>query len=89
MDAEEDVATNGSYVTLITLSPVQPEEPIIGDTIIRGEPTEDCLAEVGTLIPIEEEEGVSDSESKEVPEENEDPLPIREQPPAYYPVCGQ
>ena len=88
VDAEGDVATNGSYVTLITSSPVCPEEPIVGDNS-PGEPAVECLAEAGTLVPIEEVEEVPDSESEEVPEENEEPLPIREQPPGYSPVRGQ
>ena len=59
----------------------------MGDAGEREEPTEDRLDEVRTLIPIEEvEEVVPDSESDEVPEENKNPLPIREQPPAYSPV---
>jgi len=82
-DAEGDIATNGSYVTPVSLSPVCPEELVIGDAIERGEPTGDCLDEVRTLVPIEENEEVPNSESDEVPEENEDPLPLREQPPAY------
>ena len=86
LDAEGDVATNGSYVTLISSSPVRPKDPIIGDAMERREPTGDRLDEVRTLIPIEEAEEVPDSESDEVPEENRDPLPIREQPPAYSPV---
>ena len=89
MDAEGVIATDGSYVTPIMSSPVHPEEPIVGDAIDGGESTGDRLAEVGTLIPIEELEEVPDSESDEVPEENEEPLQVREQPPAYSPVCGQ
>jgi len=85
-DAEEDVATDGSYVTPITSSPVRPEGPIVGDAVEREEPTGDRLDEVRTLVPIEEVEDVPDSESDEVPEENENPLPVREQPPAYSPV---
>jgi len=89
-DADGDVATDGSYVTPITSSPVRPEEPIVGDAVEREEPTGDRLDEVRTLVPIEEVEDVPDSESDEVPEENENPLPVREQPPAYSPVrCGQ
>ena len=85
MDTEGDVATDGSYVTPITLSPVRPEEPIVGDNSL-GEPAVERLAEAGALIPIEEVEEVPDSESDEVPEENEEPLPVQEQPPAYAPV---
>ena len=89
MDAEGDVATDGSYATLTTLSPVRPEELIVGDNSL-GEPAEERLVEAGTLVPIEEvEEVVPDSESDNVPEENEDPLQVREQPPAYSPVRGQ
>ena len=84
VDAEEDVTTDGSYVTPTTSSPVRPEEMIVGDTADGpGEPTGDRLAEVGTLVPIEEVEETPESDSDEVPEENEDPLQIREQPPAY------
>jgi len=83
LDAEGDVATDGSYVTPISSSPVHPEEPVIGDAVERREPTGDRLDEVRTLVPIKEAEEVPDSESDEIPEENRDPLPIREQPPAY------
>jgi len=86
VDAEGDLATDGSYVTPISSSPVRPEELIVGDTVERGEPTGERLDEVRTLIPIKEIDEVSDSESEEVPEENKEPLPIREQPPAYSPV---
>ena len=85
MDAEGDLATNGSYVTPISLSPVRPEESIVGDNS-PGEPAVEHLAEAGTLVPIEEIEEVPDSESEEVPEENEEPLQICEQPSAYSPV---
>jgi len=85
MDAkgDVDVATDGSYATPTTSSPVRPEEPIVGDAIDGGELTGDRLAEVETLVPIEETNEVPDLESKEVPEENEEPLQIQEQPPAY------
>ena len=86
LDAEGEPATNGSYVTPSSSSPVHPEEPIVGDTVERGEPTEERLDGVRTLIPIEEIEEVPDSELDEVPEENETPLQVREQPPAYSPV---
>jgi len=86
LDAEGEPATDGSYVTLSSSSPVHPEEPIVGDTIERGEPTEERLDGVRTLIPIEEVEEVPNSESDEVPEENKTPLQVREQPPAYSPV---
>jgi len=82
-DAEGDVATDGSYVTPVSSSPVCPEESVVGDAVEREEPTGERLDEVRTLVPIEETEEVPDSESDEVPEENRDPLPIREQPPAY------
>jgi len=86
-DADGEIDTDGSYVTPISSSLVHPEEPVVGDAIERGEPTGDCLDEVRTLVPIEEVGEVPDSESDEVPEENENPLLIREQPPAYSPVC--
>jgi len=87
VDAEGDPATDGSYVTPSSLSPVRPEEPIIADTMEGRELTGGCLDEVRTLVPIDEvEEVIPDSEPDEVPEENENPLPIREQPPAYSPV---
>ena len=78
------------YVTPAMSSPVRAEdELIVGDAIDGpGEPAEDCLAEAGTLVPIKEIEEVPDSESDEVPEENNEPLQVREQPPAYSPVCG-
>ena len=64
-DAEGDVATDGSYVTPITSSPVRPEVSIVGDAMEAGEPTEDRLDEVRTLVPIEEvEEVVPDSITK-------------------------
>ena len=85
-EGDVDVATDGSYVTPPMLSPVRPEEPIVGDAVERVEPTGDRLGKVRALVPIEEVEDVPDSESDEVPEENENPLPIREQPPAYSPV---
>jgi len=84
MDAEGDPVTDGSFATPTTSSPVCPEEPIVGDTVEREESTGDRLDEVRTLVPIEEvEEIVPDSESEEVPEENEEPILVREQPPAY------
>ena len=88
MDAEGGVATDGSYTTPTMSSPVCPEESIVVDNS-PGEPAEERLAEAGTLVPIEEVEEVPDLESDEVPEENEVPLQVREQPPAYSPVCGQ
>ena len=90
LDAEGEVDTNNSYMTPAMSSPVWPEEPIIGDAVDGpGEPAEDHLVEAGTLVPIEEIEEVPDLESEEVPGENEEPLQIREQPPAYSPVHGQ
>ena len=86
LDAEGEPATDGSYVIPSSSSPVRLEELIVGDTIKREEPTEERLDGVRTLIPIEEVEEVPDSESDEVPEENETPLQVREQPPAYSPV---
>ena len=62
------------------------EEPIVGDAMGRGEPTGDCLAEVGTLVPIEEGDEVPDSESENAPEENKEPFQVQEQPLAYSPV---
>jgi len=81
-DAEGDLATDGSYATPTSSSPVRPEESIVGD----NNPAEERLAGAGSLVPIEEVEEVPDSESDEVPEENETPLQVREQPPAYSPV---
>jgi len=81
-DAEGDPATDGSYATPTSSSPVRPEDLIVGD----NSPAEECLAGAGSLVPIEEVEEVPDSESEEVPEENETPLQVREQPPAYSPV---
>jgi len=81
-EGDVDVATNGSYATPTSSSPVRPEESIVGD----NSPAEEHLAGAGSLVPIEEVEEVPDSESDEVPEENETPLQIREQPPAYSPV---
>ena len=90
MDAEGDIATDGSFATPTSLSPVCPEEAIVGDAMEVGEPTGDHVAEVRTLVPIEEvEEIVPDSESDEVPQENEEPIPVPEQPPAYTSVRGQ
>jgi len=86
LDAEGEPATDGSYVTPSSLSPVHPEESIVGDNAERREPTGDRLDEVRTLVPIDEVEEVPDSDSDEVPEENETPLQVREQPPAYAPV---
>jgi len=86
LDAEGDVLTDGSYATPTSSSPVRPEEAIVGDSVNRGELTEGRLDEVRTLVPIEEVEEVPDSESDEVPEENETPLQVQEQPPAYSPV---
>jgi len=87
LDAEGDVdvATDGSYATPTTSNPIHPKEPIVGD----NSPAEEHLAEAGTLVPIDEVEEVPDSESDEVPEENETPLQVREQPPAYSPVHGE
>jgi len=86
VDAEGDVATDGSYVTPISSSPVRSGESIVGDAVEREEPTGDRFDEVRTLVPIEEVMEVLDSESSEVPEENEEPLQTREPPPAYFPV---
>jgi len=85
-DADGEVDTDNSYVTLATSSPVHPEELIVGDDSGPREPAEDRLAEAGTLVPIEEVVEVLDSESSEAPEENEEPLQTREPPPAYFPV---
>jgi len=82
-EGDVDVATDGSYTTPTSSSPVRPEDLIVGD----NNPAEERLAEAGNLVPIEEVEEVPDSESDEVPEENETPLQVREQPPAYSPVC--
>ena len=81
-EGEVDVATDDSFATPTSLSPVHPEELIVGDNT----PAEERLAGAGSLVPIEEVEEVPDSESDEVPEENETPLQVREQPPAYSPV---
>ena len=89
LDAEGEVNTDNSYMTPATSSPVQPEEPIVGDAVVGGEPAEDRLVEAGTLVPIEEIEEVPDSESEEVPEENKEPLQVQEQPPPYSAVHGQ
>ena len=51
-EGDVDVATDGSYATPTTSSPVRPEEFIVGDAMEVGELTEDRLAEVGTLVPI-------------------------------------
>jgi hypothetical protein len=86
-DAEGDVITDGSYATPVSSSPVRSQGEIVGDAMETEEPTEGRLAEVGTLVPIEEvEEVVPDSESEDAPQENEEPLPVPEQPPAYTPV---
>jgi len=82
VDAEGDPETDGSYATPTSSSPVRPEELIVGD----NNPAEERLAGAGSLVPIDEVEEVPDSESDEVPEENETPLQVREQPPAYSPV---
>jgi len=74
-EGDVDVATDGSYATPTSSSPVRPEESIVGDNI----PAEECLAGAGNLVPIEEVEEVEevpDSESDEVPEENETPLQV-------------
>jgi hypothetical protein len=89
-DAEGSIVTDGSFMTPASSSPVRPQEAIVGDAMETGESTEGRLAEVGTLVPIEEvEEVVPDSESDEAPQENEEPIPVPEQPPAYTPVRGQ
>jgi len=67
LDAEGEVDTDNSYVSPAMSSPVRLDEPIVGDADGPGEPTEDHLAEAGTLIFIEEIEEVPDSESEEVP----------------------
>ena len=89
LDAEGDVNTDNSHVTLATPSPVRPEEPVVKSACGCAEPAEDCLGEARTLVPIEEFGEVADSESEVAPEENKEPLPIHEQLPAYSPVCGQ
>ena len=50
-------------------------------------PAEERVDEAGTLVPIQEVDEVE--EVSMVPEENEEPIPLREQPPAYRQVRGQ
>jgi len=68
-EGDVDVATDGSYATPTSSSPVRHEGPIVGDNS-PGEPAVERLAGAGTLVPIEEVEEIPDSESDEVPEEN-------------------
>ena len=44
-------------------------------------PAEERVDEAGTLVPIQEVDEVE--EVSMAPEENEEPVPMREQPPAY------
>ena len=46
-------------------------------------PAEDCVDGAGTLVPIQEVNEAEIEEVSMVPEENEEPIPMREQPPAY------
>ena len=52
-------------------------------------PANDCLDEAGTLVLIQEVNEVEAEEVLMVPEENEGPILMREQPPSYCPVHGQ
>ena len=40
-------------------------------------------------MPIREVDEIEYMEVLMVPEENMEPIPVREQPPPYIPVCGQ
>jgi len=39
-DAEGSIATDGSYMTPTTSSPVRPQEAIVGDSMDTAEPTD-------------------------------------------------
>ena len=89
-DAEgmTDPGTDQSYVT----PPMQGASPIIPDltlSTVEESPAEDCVDEAGTLMPNQEVNEVKAKEVLMVPDEDEEPIPMREQPPAYRLVCGQ
>ena len=88
-DAEgvTDPGTDQLYVTLL----MQGASPIIPDlTLLMQEesPAEDCVDEAGKLVLIWGVDEVEVEEVSMVPEENVEPIPVREQPPPYIPVCG-
>ena len=79
-DAEgaTDPGTDKLYQTLMCrASPMVPETPL---TIHEESPTEDCIEEAGTLMLIREVDEIKDVEVLEVPQENEELIPVREQP---------
>ena len=77
-----------SYVTPL----MQGASPIVPDSMLltmEESPAEDRLDEAGTLVLIQETNEVETEEVSRVPEENEEPILMREQPPAYRQVRGQ
>ena len=52
-------------------------------------PAEDRVDEAGMLVLIQEVNEVGVKEVSMAPVENKEPIPMREQPPAYRQVCGQ
>ena len=83
-DAEgvTDLGTDLSYVT----PPMQGASPLVPDSTLltmEESPAEDRLDEAGTLVPIQETNEVEVEEVLMAPEENEEPIPMREQPSAY------
>ena len=81
-----DPGTDLSYVT----PPMQGASPLVPDSTLstmEESPAEEGVDEAGTLVPIQEADKVE--EVLMVPVENEEPIPMREQPPAYRQVRGQ
>ena len=81
-----DLGTDLLYVTL----PMQGVSPLVPESTLstmEESPAEERVDEAGTLVPIQEADEVK--EVSMAPVENEEPIPMREQPPAYRQVCGQ
>ena len=87
-DAESvtNPGTDQSYQT-----PMCGASPMIPETLLTAHeksPAEDHIEEAGTLVPIREVDEIEDVEVSEVPQENMEPIPVREQSPPYIPVVA-
>ena len=91
-DRDAEGVTDPEMDLLYVTPPMQGASPIVPDSTLltmEESPAEDHLDEAGTLVPIQEMNEVEVEEMLMAPEENEEPIPMREQPPAYRQVCGQ
>ena len=87
-DAEgvTDLGMDLSYVTPL----MQGASPLVPDSTLstmEESPAEERVGEAGTLVLIQEADEVE--EVLMAPAENEEPILMREQPPAYRQVRGQ